>query len=154
MTLACCQPPAQDVTSPNGYMAPWTVVELWRLFKHSIAHPPPEHAVKAATLTEAHFPAQLYAAWHREFGARPLDEFRQCFATRGLLMDILQDHCGVSVECMADPFNQHHRLPVRFSASDRDWMFGMKHDSLDLPRHQPAPLLLEFLQLLPVHLRG
>ena len=55
---------------------------------------------------------------------------------------------------MAGPFNQHHRLPVRFSASDRDWMFGMKHDSLICPTTNQPRCWLEFLQLVPVHLRG
>ena len=99
------------------------------------------------------FPAELHRAWHREFGDRSLDDFRQCFATRGLLLDILQDLCEVNFECMAGPFNQHFRMPVRFSARAEDWVFGMHHDSLHDPNTGQRRRWHDFIQLLPPALR-
>jgi hypothetical protein len=112
-------------------MAIWTVVEMWAQFEHTVSTPAPSRP--GAPLQLEDFPTELYHAWHREFGSRPLDDFRQCFATRGLLLDILQDLCEVNFECMAGPFNQHFRMPVRFSACAEDWVFGMHHDSLHDP---------------------
>ena len=93
--------------SEDANIAPWTVVELWKQYQHTLACPPPARAEKAAALRLEDFPDQLYETWHREFGSRPLKDFKQCFATRGLLLDILQDLCAVNIECMAGPFNQH-----------------------------------------------
>ena len=83
--------------------------------------PPHQHgAEEAAALRLEDLPDHLYETWHREFGSRPIKDFKQCFATRGPLLDILQDLCTVNIECMAGPFNQHFRFPLRFSASADD----------------------------------
>ena len=148
MTLAACQPPDGSAPdTPVAHVAIWTVVEMWLQFDQTMA--PTSGRPHRAPLPLEAFPAELHKAWLREFGDRPLDAFRQCFATRGLLLDILHDLCEVNIECMAGPFNQHFRLPVRFSANAEDWVFGMHHDSL----HDPATGLRrrwhDFMRLLP-----
>ena len=135
--------------SEDANIAPWTVVELWKQYQHTLACPPPARAEKAAALRLEDFPDQLYETWHREFGSRPLKDFKQCFAERGLLLDILQDLCGVNIECMAGPFNQHFRFPLRFSASAGDWIFGMQHNSLHCFETGLRRRWLDFANLLP-----
>ena len=68
-------------------------------------------------------------------------------------MDILQDLCNVTIECMAGPFNQHFRLPVRFSAAADDWIFGLHHDSLHNPQTGAPRRWIDFAAFLPAHLR-
>ena len=69
-------------------------------------------------------------------------------------MDILQDLCNVMIECMAGPFNQHFRLPVRFSAAAEDWIFGLYHDSLHNPQTGAPRRWIYFAAFLPAHRRG
>ena len=148
MTLAACQAPAAAPEgTPPGHAAIWTVVEMWRQFEATMSAP--TRVSGHAPLPLDSFPDELHKAWQREFGSRPLDDFRQCFATRGLLLDILQDLCDVNFECMAGPFNQHFRFPVRFSACKEDWVFGMHHDSLHDPNTGSRRRWHDFINLLP-----
>ena len=109
------------------------VTALWTQFSATLRRPPPAHAPAAERLAPADFPRLLHQTWTREFGSRNPNDFRQCFATRGLLLEILRLQLGVTVELMAGPFNQDPDMPLRFSASAEDWIFGFKHDSLHHP---------------------
>ena len=57
--------------------------------------------------------------------------------------------CAVNIECMAGPFNQHFRFPLRFSASADDWIYGMQHDSMYCPKTGLRRRWLDFAALLP-----
>ena len=78
MTLARCQAPLERAESAveDAYIAPWTVVELWKQYQHTLASPPPARAEEAAALRLEDFPDQLYETWLREFGSRPLKDFK------------------------------------------------------------------------------
>ena len=99
MTLARIQAPLERAASEaeDAFVAPWAVVEVWKQFQNTLAAPPPARAAEAAALRLKDFPDQLYETWPREFGSRPLKDLKQCFATRGLLLDILQDLCAVNI---------------------------------------------------------
>ena len=62
LTLASCHPLEAEAASADAYIAPWTVVELHKQFQHTLANPPQAHVEEVAALSEADFPAQLYAA--------------------------------------------------------------------------------------------
>ena len=77
-----------------------------------MSRPPLARAAEAAALRPEDLPDQLYEAWHGEFGSRPLKDFKQRLASRGLLLDIPQDLCAVNIECMVGLF--HNVLRANF----------------------------------------